>query len=186
MKVKVTPFDRCERCELYQYRDQVVHGVGPMNAKIVIVGQNPGAEEDREGVPFIGKAGKILNKCIERAGLKRSRIRITNAVHCLTPSNRPPSPTEIGKCFKWLKKELIEIEPEVIVLAGGVAMFALDIRGSVMEECGKIHEGEYEWGECAIIPMIHPAAIMYASSDEKKNMRRKIVGVLRDAKKCLE
>jgi DNA polymerase len=186
IKIKVPYFDRCTSCELYQYRTQVVHGDGPTDSDLVIVGQNPGKNEDEEGIPFIGKAGKILDTCLKRAGLKRKNIRITNAVHCLTPFNRPPSPDEIMKCFRWLEEEMYEIKPSVILAAGRVAMYALGIHDSVMRVNGKRYEMDYKWGECVVIPMIHPAAVIYAGEVEGDGVKKKITKAIRIARKCLE
>ena len=173
-------FHRCEDCVLFQYRRCVVPGHGPMDAEMVVVGQNPGKREDEEGLPFIGKAGKVLTRCMKLVGIKRSLVRITNAVHCLTPSNRSPSPTEISSCRRWLDEELGEIGPKVVVAAGRVAMMALDIPGSVRANNGVVFEKKYGWGRSSVIPMIHPAAALYGNGKDETRMMLK---ALRNAKK---
>jgi uracil-DNA glycosylase len=119
----------CRKCRLWQGAKQGVPGEGPINAKIMVVGQNPGADEDETGRPFVGKAGKYLTKALSENGLKREDIYITNIVKHITPKNRQPYVDEIAACLPYLVAQIKTIKPKKILLLGKVAFRTPRIEG---------------------------------------------------------
>jgi uracil-DNA glycosylase len=111
----------CRKCRLWKGAKNAVPGEGPQNAKLVLVGQNPGKEEDKTGKPFVGRAGKFLNTVLLENGIEREQIFVTNTVKHVTPKNRKPLPSEIEACKPYLTKQLETIKPEIVVLMGTVA-----------------------------------------------------------------
>ncbi len=115
-------FRNCTKCPLYENRTQVVFGDGNPYSPVVFVGEAPGEDEDREGIPFVGRAGKYLNRKIEEIlGLGREDVYITNVCKCRPPGNRKPMPAEISACFPYLKKEIEIISPRIICCLGATA-----------------------------------------------------------------
>ncbi len=115
-------FKNCIKCPLHENRTQVVFGDGNPESPVVFVGEAPGEDEDRQGRPFVGRAGKYLNRKIEEVlGLKREEVYITNVCKCRPPGNRKPTPAEISACFPYLKRELEIIKPKVICCLGATA-----------------------------------------------------------------
>ena len=112
---------KCRKCSLWKDAENAVPGEGPSNAKVMLVGQNPGEEEDRTGKPFVGRGGKFLNTILDKNDIKRERLFITNVVKHKTPNNRKPNIAEIQACMPYLIKQIKEIEPEIVVLLGKVA-----------------------------------------------------------------
>ncbi len=111
----------CRRCRLWQGAKHGVPGEGPLNAKIMLVGQNPGAEEDEVGKPFVGRAGKYLTKTLGEYGIKREEVYITNIVKHTSPKNRAPYPDEVTACLPYLITQIDIIKPKIIVLLGASA-----------------------------------------------------------------
>jgi uracil-DNA glycosylase family 4 len=111
----------CRKCRLWQGAKNAVPGEGPLNAKIMLVGQNPGAEEDRTGKPFIGRAGKFLNAVLNKICVEREELFVTNIVKHVTPKNRKPLPDEIATCVPYLVAQVSEIKPRTVVLMGAIA-----------------------------------------------------------------
>ena len=156
----------CTKCSLSELRPtQVVNGVGPLDAKILIVGEAPGPDEDIKGQPFVGRAGKKLDSLMGRAGIHRSQVRITNACRCFPKLRtaegfRAPEPDEMQKCLPYLDKEIAFIKPNVIVPVGNVALRTLlgDKRSTISD-----YRGKEIWSEkynCKIMPTYHPSAVM--------------------------
>lgn len=141
---------KCHKCRLWQTAKHAVPGEGPTNAKLVLVGQNPGKEEDATGKPFIGRAGKFLNKALAENGIKREENFITNIVKHVTPNNRKPLPDEIEACKPYLKTQLETIKPKTVVLMGVVAA-----------ETPRLHGIEY-------VETVHPSAAMRFTKMRKK------------------
>jgi uracil-DNA glycosylase len=112
---------QCRKCRLWQDAKCAVTGDGPANAKVMLVGQNPGGEEDKVGKPFVGRAGKFLNKVLAANGIDREQVFVTNIVKHLTPKNRVPLPDEIGACVPYLSAQIDLIQPKIMVLMGKVA-----------------------------------------------------------------
>jgi uracil-DNA glycosylase len=127
----------CRKCMLWQDAKCAVPGEGPANAKIMLVGQNPGAEEDKVGRPFIGRAGKFLNKVLAANGIDRKEVFVTNIVKHLTPQNRKPLPDEVAACVPYLVAQVELVKPKVVVLMGAVAWQAPRVEG--VEYMGTVH-----------------------------------------------
>jgi uracil-DNA glycosylase len=119
----------CRKCRLWQDAQQAVLGEGPLNAPIMLVGQNPGAEEDKTGRPFVGRAGKFLNKALASNGIKREEVFITNIVKHTSPQNRKPLPDEIEACVPYLTAQTKLIKPHIVVLMGAVAWQTPRVKG---------------------------------------------------------
>ena len=111
----------CKKCSLWKTRGKVVPGEGPINAKIMVLGQAPGFEESKTGRPFVGRAGKFLNKLLRIAKIKREKIFITSPIKCFPPKNRKPTKKEIEVCLPYLKKQIEIINPQKFILLGEVA-----------------------------------------------------------------
>jgi uracil-DNA glycosylase len=148
----------CNKCELCRERTQAVFGEGDANAAIMFVGEGPGQEEDRQGRPFVGAAGKLLSEMLAEIGLDRSKVFIANIIKCRPPGNRDPKPEEIEACKEYLFAQIAYINPKVICTLGRHSLHTLvrpDI--SISKEHGKPirHEG------LLYLPMYHPAAVLY-------------------------
>jgi DNA polymerase len=154
----------CKKCGLWECRDNYVFGEGDPNAEIVFVGEAPGREEDIKGKPFIGSAGKILSETLEKVGLKREDVYITNVLKCRPPNNRDPLPEEVKNCSPYLIRQIESIEPKIIVCLGRYAssfiLEGLDFNG-ISRDRGKIYKLS-KWGlNLFAVPIYHPAATLY-------------------------
>lgn len=149
---------RCTKCPLHLSRSRTVPGEGSAAARIVLIGEAPGRQEDREGRPFVGAAGRILDEALTRSGLSRSSVYITNTVKCRPPRNRHPRGSEIHACRPYLTAQLETIDPLVIVALGQSAVQA--ILGS-SRPLGKIRGRWRLVDGAAVMPTYHPAAILY-------------------------
>ncbi len=148
----------CTRCPLAATRTQVVFGVGRADADLMFVGEGPGADEDRTGEPFVGRAGKLLTTLIEGIGLTRADVYIANVVKCRPPGNRDPQPDEIATCRPYLDRQLELIRPKVVVTLGNFATkLLLDTKVGITKLRGR----EFPFGEDAVlIPALHPSAVL--------------------------
>jgi uracil-DNA glycosylase family 4 len=124
----------CRKCRLWRDAKNAVPGEGPSNARIMLVGQNPGAEEDKTGRPFVGRSGKFLNAVLNKNGLDRGALFITSVVKHKSPGNRTPKPDEIGACLPYLDCQISSIKPEIIVLMGTVARQVSRVEGVMYVE----------------------------------------------------
>ncbi|MGI5861720.1 MAG: uracil-DNA glycosylase [Myxococcales bacterium] len=155
----------CRRCRLAAGRMHLVFGVGNPRAQIVFVGEGPGAEEDRQGIPFVGTAGELLTKMIEAMGFTRDEVYICNVVKCRPPGNRNPEPDEIAACEPFLMAQLASIQPKVIVTLGKFAAQTLlrdstpitRLRGNWREYCG-----------IKLMPTFHPAYLLRSPGEKRK------------------
>jgi len=148
----------CPKCELARGRTHAVPGEGNPNARIMFIGEAPGHHEDQQGKPFVGNSGQFLTTLIEKAGLKREDVFITNIVKCRPPSNRDPLPDEIDICTSnYLERQIEAIDPEVIVTLGRFSMS----RYFPGERISKIHGQAKMVGGRLIVPMYHPAAALH-------------------------
>ena len=120
---------KCRKCRLWKDAKNAVPGEGPPNAMVMLVGQNPGAEEDKTGKPFVGRAGKFLNKVLAENGFNREELFITNIVKHTSPKNRKPLPDEIEACAPYLEEQIKAIKPKLVVLMGTVAWQAPRVEG---------------------------------------------------------
>jgi DNA polymerase len=147
----------CTQCQLAGTRTNVVFGEGNPNAKLVFVGEAPGADEDAQGLPFVGRAGQLLTKIIEAIDLKRSDVYICNILKCRPPGNRTPSTIEIECCLPYLMKQLEAINPKIICALGNVAAQTLLNTKSPMNRIrGRFHT----FGNTLLMPTYHPAALL--------------------------
>lgn len=147
----------CKRCNLCQGRQNIVFGSGNPHAELVFVGEGPGAEEDKTGQPFVGRAGQLLTKMIEAMGYQRSDVYICNVVKCRPPENRDPKPDEIDSCEPFLKKQLRAIKPKVIVGLGRIACQTLLKTQTPMSK----FRGEWqEYDGISFMPTFHPAYLL--------------------------
>ncbi|HEY1993135.1 MAG TPA: uracil-DNA glycosylase [Edaphobacter sp.] len=131
----------CTRCPLaYAGRRTIVFGDGDANARLMFVGEGPGADEDTSGVPFVGKAGQLLNNMIQAMGLKREQVYIANIVKCRPPANRVPEPVEANTCDQFLLRQIDVVQPQVVVALGATAaMYLLGVKQSLSALRGRWH-----------------------------------------------
>jgi uracil-DNA glycosylase family 4 len=148
----------CERCrELATTRTQTVFGVGNPNARLCFMGEAPGADEDKQGEPFVGRAGQLLNKIIEACTLKREDVYILNTLKCRPPGNRNPLPTEVANCREYLNRQLDIIQPEFICCLGLVAAQALLGTESTMS---KLRKRFFDYRGSRVLCTYHPAYLL--------------------------
>jgi DNA polymerase len=155
----------CQRCKLAPLRTKLVFGVGNPNAHLVFVGEAPGADEDAQGEPFVGKAGQLLTKMIEAMGYAREDVYICNILKCRPPGNRNPEPDEIEKCEPFLKAQLAALRPRVIVALGKFAAQCLlrdDTPISRLRGTFRSYEG------IQLMPTFHPAYLLRDPSKKKE------------------
>jgi DNA polymerase len=148
----------CTRCKLHkQGRKQIVFGVGNPRATLMFIGEGPGADEDQQGEPFVGRAGQLLNKMIEAMGLKRSDVYIANVVKCRPPGNRTPERDECETCMPFLMRQVEAINPKVIVALGAVAAKNLLQMNSSM---GEMRSRSYDFRGARLFVTYHPAYLL--------------------------
>ena len=147
----------CTRCKLSRGRTTIVFGSGDAEARLVIIGEGPGEEEDRQGKPFVGRAGQLLTKMLESVGITREEVYITNIVKCRPPGNRNPEPEEIAACAPYLAGQLAAIQPGVICALGTfAAQYLLKTREPISRLRGQLHR----LGGAVVVPTFHPAFLL--------------------------
>lgn len=154
----------CNKCKLCTNRTNIVFGVGNKEANIMMIGEGPGADEDKQGEPFVGKAGQLMNKALTGLGIKREELYIANIVKCRPPSNRVPEQDEAEACLNYLRNQVILVKPKIIVLLGSTALKNIlgkeysitAMRGKWIEQKGIYY-----------MPTWHPAALL---RDENKKI----------------
>lgn len=147
----------CQKCSLGRQRTNFVFGTGNARADIVLVGEAPGAEEDLQGIPFVGKAGQLLDKILAAIDFSRKDVYICNILKCRPPQNRDPLPSEIERCKPYLDKQLELLNPQFILCLGRVAaQTLLNTEQSLSSLRGKVHE----YGNSKLIVTYHPAALL--------------------------
>lgn len=155
---------QCRKCRLCETRKNVVFGVGNREADIMFIGEGPGADEDAQGEPFVGKAGKLMNMAFDMLGIKREEVYIANIVKCRPPNNRNPQDDEAENCLDYLRNQVILVKPKIIVLLGSVAL-----KNVLGKEYG-ITASRGKWLEkkgILYMPTWHPAALL---RDENKKI----------------
>jgi DNA polymerase len=183
---------KCRECQLYKTRTFPVIGQGNHNAQIMFVGEAPGANEDKTGVPFCGEAGRILNSLLSSIGVKREDVYIANVLKCRPPANREPAPEEVKACAPYLLRQIAIIEPRVIATLGNhSAHFILEHFGvaesslGISQLRGKkfIVQDPLTHKHHTIIPLYHPAVAVYNRQrlDELKNDFKAIKEQLKEA-----
>jgi uracil-DNA glycosylase len=164
----------CTRCALAESRTQVVFGVGDPDADLVLVGEGPGAEEDRQGLPFVGRSGQLLDRLLaEEVGVSRDHgAYILNTVKCRPPGNRDPKPDELAACRPWLEAQMAELAPSVVVTLGNFASKQL-----LQTDVGitRLRGQEYPFGDAVLVPTFHPAAALRGGAGVLAHMRADLV-----------
>ena len=150
----------CEACGLAAGRTQTVPGGGDPNAELMFIGEGPGFYEDQQGIPFVGRSGKLLDELLAEIGLSRAAVFVTNVVKCRPPNNRDPEPGEIATCEPYLSEQIAGIRPKLIVTLGRFAMQYF-VPGAAM---GRSHGTVIEQGGRRIFPVYHPAAALRSTS----------------------
>ncbi|MFC6719133.1 uracil-DNA glycosylase family protein [Natrialbaceae archaeon GCM10025810] len=158
----------CERClELIESRSRIVNGTGPEDADVLFVGEGPGAQEDAQGEPFVGRSGTVLDDALRSVGLDRETVRITNCVRCRPPENRDPKKGELANCRGYLETEIARLEPDVIVTLGKVPSEHLLGRSvAVTKEAGAVEDVRIDGETYRVLLSVHPAATLYDRSQE--------------------
>ena len=154
----------CQKCKLCKNRTNIVFGVGNKQADIMMIGEGPGADEDSQGIPFVGKAGQLMNKALTGLGISREELYIANIVKCRPPQNRVPEQDEAEACLNYLRNQVILVKPKIIVLLGSTALKNIlgkeygitSLRGKWIERKGILY-----------MPTWHPAALL---RDENKKI----------------
>src|SRR5207344_1908974 len=161
-----TDIGDCTRCKLHTLgRSQVVFGVGNPQADLMFVGEAPGADEDVQGIPFVGRAGQLLTKIIEAIELRREDVYIANVIKCRPPQNRNPEPDEVETCEPFLFKQIDAIKPKVIVALGTFAARAL-LR--TLDPISRLRGRVYEYRGAKLIPTFHPAYLLRNPSSKRE------------------
>jgi DNA polymerase len=153
----------CTRCRLSRTRNRIVFGAGNPEARLVFVGEGPGADEDEQGLPFVGRAGQLLTQMIdntaakEAIAIRRPDVYICNVVKCRPPENRAPEPDEMATCGQFLFRQLMVIQPKAIVALGGTAAKALlDLKTGITKARGTWHK----WRDIPVMPTYHPSYLL--------------------------
>jgi len=148
----------CTLCHLCEARNRAVPGEGPANASVMFIGEGPGRQEDIEGRPFVGRAGKFLDECLQSIGLKRESVFITNIVKCRPPQNRTPKPEEVAACNDYLIGQIATIRPKAICTLGSPALRTLvDEKASI----SRVHGQPRKRSGILYVPLYHPAAALH-------------------------
>lgn len=155
----------CRRCALAQSRNNLVFGAGSADAQLMFVGEAPGYHEDRQGIPFVGRAGQLLTKIIEAIGLTREQVYIGNILKCRPPQNRDPTAEETINCFPYLLRQIEIIEPRVIVALGGVAAKKLL---KTEAPTGRLRGEFHEFRGTRLIVTYHPAYLLRSPGEKRK------------------
>ncbi|UCG72489.1 MAG: uracil-DNA glycosylase [Chromatiales bacterium] len=158
----------CRACALAESRTQTVFGVGDVNADWMIIGEAPGAEEDRRGEPFVGRAGQLLNEMLLAVGLTRDRVFIANILKCRPPANRDPRPEEIAACAGHLQRQIEIIQPRLILVVGRIAAQSLlQTTAPVGRLRGKVHE--YGPAGLPLVVTYHPAYLLRSPGQKSRS-----------------
>ena len=157
----------CRRCKLCEGRSTIVFGSGNPRAELVVIGEGPGADEDAQGLPFVGRAGQLLTKMLASVDLAREEVYITNTVLCRPPGNRNPEADELAACRPFLDAKLGVIQPKVILALGSVATQAL-LR--TKEAIGKLRGRLHPFGTAVLVPTFHPAFLLRNPGAEYRRM----------------
>jgi len=173
----------CERCELHIKRTQAVFGMGNPFSELMVIGEGPGEEEDRQGLPFVGKSGQLLDKILAAGGFTRNEnVYIANIVKCRPPDNREPSPEERSACLPYLEEQIRLICPSIIILLGSTALKGLlDPDGKITRVRGKWQM----WNDIWVMPTYHPSALL-RNPELKKDTWEDIKEVVRKYRELVD
>ena len=167
LQALATVIETCQNCPLGGTRGKAVPGQGATTSDLFFIGEAPGYNEDQQGVPFVGAAGKLLDSLLAEISLSRTDIFITNLVKCRPPDNRDPLPEEVSACSQYLESQIAAVSPKIIVTLGRHAFSRFFPGESIMQARGKLRS----FGELSIFPVLHPAAALY---------RRELQSVLKE------
>jgi DNA polymerase len=162
-----TTLQGCTRCKLCQARNTIVFGAGNPRAELIVIGEGPGADEDAQGVPFVGRAGQLLTKMLDSVQISRDEVYITNTVKCRPPGNRNPESDELAACAPVLAGQFTTLQPKVVLSLGSVATQALL---GTKEPIGKLRGRMHPYGSAVLIPTFHPAFLLRNPGQEYKRM----------------
>lgn len=151
---------RCTRCDLSLSRTNVVPGSGSAGASVLLVGEAPGASEDRDGIPFVGASGRLLDSMLGTAGLPRDEVFVANVVRCRPPENRNPRAREIRACAGWLAEQVRLVDPALVVTLGRFALQHFVPDGKITRLQGELLECQYADTVLRLYPLLHPAAVL--------------------------
>ncbi|MEI8054929.1 MAG: uracil-DNA glycosylase [bacterium] len=157
----------CVLCELHKTRTKIVFGVGNKNAEVMFIGEAPGANEDLQGEPFVGRAGMLLNSMVQSIGLSRCDVYIANILKCRPPNNRDPEPQEVKLCTPYLEQQIALIQPKILVAVGRIAaQFLLN----TTESMGNLRGRTYQYGSqnTPLMVTYHPAYLLRSPSEKRK------------------
>jgi uracil-DNA glycosylase len=171
-KIRADIGPKCTRCKLHKARTNIVFGVGDPNAELVFVGEGPGHDEDLQGEPFVGRAGKLLTQMIEAMGLKRSDVYIANVVKCRPPENRLPEKDEIATCSPYLLRQIGAIKPKVVVCLGACSAQTLL---QTSQGISKFRGEFFDFGGAKLMATYHPAYLLRnppAKADVWKDLQK--------------
>ncbi len=159
----------CTRCDaLVASRSQIVNGVGPADADLLFVGEGPGATEDEQGAPFVGRSGSVLDEALAEAGVGRDAVRITNCVRCRPPDNRDPHADELDNCRDFLEHEIDVVDPTILVTLGKVpSEHLLDRSVAITNESGTVVDHRLGGRSRRVLLSMHPAATLYDRSQRE-------------------
>ncbi|HEU5195299.1 MAG TPA: uracil-DNA glycosylase [Methylomirabilota bacterium] len=157
----------CKRCKLCEARTTIVFGSGNPEADLVVIGEGPGADEDAQGLPFVGRAGQLLTRMLASVDITRDEVYITNTVLCRPPNNRNPEADELAACAPFLADKLAVIQPKVILTLGSVATQAM-LR--TKEPIGKLRGRLHPYGDAVLVPTFHPAFLLRNPGQDYKRM----------------
>jgi DNA polymerase len=156
----------CRLCGLCETRTQTVFGVGNRQARLMVVGEAPGADEDRQGEPFVGRAGLLLNSMLRAAGFERGEVFIANVLKCRPPNNRDPSDEEAGKCLPYLRRQIALVAPSAILCVGRIAaQRLLDTEQPVGKLRGRVHDLD----GVPVVVTYHPAYLLRSPGEKRKS-----------------
>jgi len=155
----------CTSCSLHASRTQTVFGVGNPQADWMIIGEAPGAEEDRRGEPFVGRAGKLLDEMLRAVGQGRDRVFIANILKCRPPNNRDPKPEESAACRAYLQRQIELIQPKIILAVGRIAAHLLL---ETDEPVGRLRGSRHQLGDTPLVVTYHPAYLLRSPSQKRK------------------
>ncbi|NOZ31058.1 MAG: uracil-DNA glycosylase [Crenarchaeota archaeon] len=165
-KKLVEEIRNCRKCPLHRTRKNAVPGEGPLEVEVMLIGEAPGRKEDEQGRPFVGMAGKLLDATLEKVGLSRKSVYITNVVKCRPPGNRDPKQEEVQACLPYLKRQIELLRPKVIVALGRISgkllynLAGLPWKG-ISKERGKVRDARLFGLDTKIMATYHPAAALY-------------------------
>lgn len=162
-------FADCDKCGLSKTRTNIVFGDGNVDTKLMFVGEGPGADEDAQGLPFVGRSGQLLTKMINAMGLSRQQVYIANIVKCRPPSNRDPLIEEAGACIGYLKSQIQIINPEIIVCLGSISLnFLLQPEGKIKLGISKLRGQWQDFYGYKVLPTFHPAYLLRNPSKKRE------------------